>query len=142
MFLIKQLPYADSYWVIPGKIIAGEYPEHQKRKDCKRIQALLKAGVRTFIRSVKTWLFLSSISKLLSRAEEFGLGVTYKKYGGSRPGGTSKSQMIEILDEIDLAVNQDEMPYIHCIAGIGRLERCWGVIGRHAVGKCISCRYR
>lgn len=118
----NNLPYAESYWVVPGKIIAGEYPgTSEEEKTRKRIQALLKSGVRTFIDLTKPGDSYHPYQTLLyHEAEEFGFDVTWKNYPIPDLGVPSNAQMVEVLDEIDLAVYQDKMPYIHCIAGIGR----------------------
>ena len=45
-------PYPpNTYWVVPGKFLAGEYPGHKTdpTKAAGKISALLAAGVTTFI---------------------------------------------------------------------------------------------
>lgn len=136
MVLKNNLPYAESYWVVPGKIIAGEYPGvSEEEKTRKRIQALLKAGVRTFIDLTKPGDSFHPYQPLLyQEAEEYGIDVTWKNYPVSDLGIPSKSQMIKILDEIDLAVRQEKLPYIHCLAGIGRTGTVVGCyLIRHGV---------
>ncbi len=122
MVSINNLPYAESYWVVPGSVMAGEYPgTPEEEKTRKRIQALLKSGVRTFIDLTKPGDSYHPYQSLLyHEAEEYGFEVTWKNHSIPDLGVPTKSQMIRILDEIDLAKDQGKMTYIHCIAGIGR----------------------
>ena len=45
-----QLPFPDSYWVIPGRLLAGEYPgaaeEHAARK---KLVSLLHCGINAIL---------------------------------------------------------------------------------------------
>ena len=44
------VPYANTYWVAPGQLLAGEHPEDfGERTTEDRLSALLVAGIRTFI---------------------------------------------------------------------------------------------
>ena len=53
MSVIKKaeaLPIPESYWVEPGRLLAGEYPGHfDGERTRKRIASLLEAGFDTFI---------------------------------------------------------------------------------------------
>ena len=43
-------PIANSYWVIPGRLLAGEYPGASSRSETMtRLQRLLTAGVSSFL---------------------------------------------------------------------------------------------
>jgi hypothetical protein len=43
-------PLADSYWVIPGKLLAGKYPGAKKLQDLeRRLGPILDAGFNAFI---------------------------------------------------------------------------------------------
>ena len=43
-------PLANTYWVIPGLVLAGEHPGESDRDIVeKKLVALLEAGIRTFI---------------------------------------------------------------------------------------------
>src|SRR4029453_3639787 len=43
-------PIPNSYWVQPGRLLAGEYPGSMSRADAmERVQRLLAAGVTSFI---------------------------------------------------------------------------------------------
>jgi hypothetical protein len=41
------LPFPRSYWVIPGKLLAGAYPGSDDREEAKeKINALIRSGIR------------------------------------------------------------------------------------------------
>ena len=43
-------PISESYWVEPGRLLAGEYPgDYDEERTRKRIDALIEAGFNTFI---------------------------------------------------------------------------------------------
>lgn len=45
-----KLPLPHSYWVLPGKLLAGEYPRNKdERSSREKIAVLLGAGVKAFI---------------------------------------------------------------------------------------------
>ena len=108
-------PIANSYWVEPGRILAGEHPDGGSDSATRaRIEALLGAGVRSFID--------------LTRADErpdYGrllpVDVAYHSFGlpdHSIPG--SAQQMREVLDTLQYFVAAGTTVYVHCRAGIGR----------------------
>src|SRR5262245_49849814 len=44
------LPFPNSYWVVPGRLLAGEHPEGVSSADTlERLQALLDAGISCFV---------------------------------------------------------------------------------------------
>jgi hypothetical protein len=43
-------PIPNSYWVQPGRLLAGEYPGSMSRADAmERVQRLLAAGITSFV---------------------------------------------------------------------------------------------
>lgn len=116
------LPYSDAYWVINGKFMAGSYPAtYGEENSRKRIQALLKSGVRTFIDLTQPGDSSSPYSSMLMQeAGEYGIEAIWKNYAIPDLGIPSKNQMKDVLDEIDQAIYTERIPYVHCMAGIGR----------------------
>lgn len=46
----QEVPFPNSYWVLPGHLLAGEYPGDGNRDAAKNnLAALLRAGIRTFV---------------------------------------------------------------------------------------------
>jgi predicted protein tyrosine phosphatase len=117
-----ELPYAESYWVIPGKLIAGEYPgSNDEEKTIKRVQSLLRHGVQMIVDLTQPGDRFNPYSSLLyHEAHEYGIDVTWKNLPILDFSVPTDSQMVKILDEIDHALNEGKITYVHCVAGIGR----------------------
>lgn len=48
-------PIPDSYWVIPDRLLAGEYPCAFREADARqKLEALLDTGVRSFVDLTET----------------------------------------------------------------------------------------
>ena len=44
------LPFERSYWVIPGKLMAGEYPAApDETESYKKLDGLIRVGIKTVI---------------------------------------------------------------------------------------------
>lgn len=117
-----EVPFEDSYWVIPGKLLAGEYPgrnmDHETRK---RLQALIKAGIRVCIDLTKPGEMNPSYrDTFLDELTQYGVEGNYFHFPIYDFGIPDHEQLTRTLDTIDQNL-ADEMPvYIHCRAGIGR----------------------
>jgi len=47
---MNRLPIENCYWVVPGKLLAGEYPRDREEESSRvKINALLSAGIKSFI---------------------------------------------------------------------------------------------
>lgn len=110
-------PIPNSYWVQPGRLLAGEYPGIPARASAlDRIQRLLRAGVTAFI-DLTAEGELGPYVQLLP-----GDGsVTHQRWpiiDHDLP--QSPQYMHQILDAIDTAIAAGRCVYVHCRAGIGR----------------------
>jgi ADP-ribosylglycohydrolase/protein-tyrosine phosphatase len=112
-------PIPNSYWVQPGRLLAGEYPGSMSRADAmERVQRLLSAGVTSFIDLTEEGE-LPEYDTLLPELTE--RRVRYKRmpiFDHSIPD--SPAHMARILDAIDNELNAGQCVYLHCRAGIGR----------------------
>lgn len=122
MSTLSDLPYADSYWVVPEKVMAGEYPgAFGEENTRKRIQSLLKCGVRAFIDLTQPGDSHYPYSALLyQEADDYGFEVHWKNFPIPDLGVPSVQTVRAVLDEIDQAVVEGRISYVHCLAGIGR----------------------
>jgi hypothetical protein len=126
-------PIADSYWVQPGVLLAGEYPRNIDMASSKmKLHSLLQSGVTFFIDLTESWeRGLRSYMPFLKReAAELGLVVGHKRMAISDFGTPNVEQMVDILNTIDAAVSGYHVVYVHCFGGVGRTGT---VIGCHLV---------
>ena len=109
------LPLRNSYWVVPGQLLAGEYPGGRSRDDTReRLKQLIDAGVECFID-------LTHPHELERYDIELPLGVEYLRKPIRDHGLPEKAEhMAEILDCIHDSLQSGRMVYVHCHAGIGR----------------------
>lgn len=122
------IPFERSFWVVPGKLLAGHLPA-RKDNDIMRsnILNLLNVGVRVFINLMESTekdldgSDLPAYEKTLqelSRAEN--LITRYYNLPITDLGVPSVSKMTEILDTLDDSINSALPVYIHCWGGKGR----------------------
>lgn len=109
------LPLRNSYWVLPGQLLAGEYPGGRSRDETReRLRQLIEAGVDCFID-------LTHPHELERYDIELPLGVEYLRKPIRDHGLPEKAEhMAEILDCIHDSLQSGRMVYVHCHAGIGR----------------------
>jgi len=116
------IPYPESYWVIPGKLMAGEYPgEYDIEQTRGRVVSLLRCGLNSFIDLTRPADSFHPYRELLtSEAADFGLDVMWQNFPIEDFSTPSREQMQLILDEIDAQIKARKTVYVHCLAGIGR----------------------
>ena len=119
---MSKLPNYNSYWVIPDQFMAGEYPGHPygAGKTEKRIDALLDAGITTFIDLTALNERIPYEAVLQERAGYYQVKVQYHRFSIGDFGVPSATKMRVILDTIHNALANGSKPYIHCWAGMGR----------------------
>ena len=122
-------PVPGCYWVVPGRLLVGEYPGSRSRADTMdRLRRFLAAGVTCFIDLTEPQE-TSSYEALLPAATPAGRRVEYLRqpildHGVPGDPGT----MTRILVLLDDALAAGHVVYVHCRAGIGRsatVAGCW-----------------
>ena len=134
-------PYERSYWVLPGKLLAGYYPGDREPETCRaKLQALVDSGVRHVVNLVeeeRVDLYGRPIdypSRLASIASDMGIEVSYSHNPVTDLGIPSREKMKSILDDVDAAIEGGKTVYVHCLAGIGRTGSVVGCyLARHDI---------
>jgi ADP-ribosylglycohydrolase len=112
-------PLPNSYWVQPGRLLAGEYPGSMSRADAmERVQRLLRAGLDSFVDLTEEGELPEYNTLLPGLTEQ---QVRYQRLPILDHGlPESDEYMARILDRIDGELAAGHNVYVHCYAGIGR----------------------
>ena len=124
-------PLPNSYWVVPGRFAAGEYPGAKDPDEAAaRLRALLSAGIDHFIDLTEPGEGLAPYAEIAAvEAARLGAHVVHERHpvvDVSVPA--SPREMTGILDAIDAALDGGETVYLHCWGGVGRTATavgCW-----------------
>jgi protein-tyrosine phosphatase len=113
----RQGPIPDSYWVNPGRLLAGEYPgAASDRATAAKLALFQAAGVDTFIDLTEAGEY--HLRPYAALAAE--LGMQYARFPIRDLGTPSVDEMREILDTIDSEDAAGRTVYVHCYGGVGR----------------------
>jgi dolichol-phosphate mannosyltransferase len=114
-------PIPNSYWVIPGRLLAGEHPSGPLEGAAgTRLQALLLAGIDCFVDLTEAEELADYRPLLPAHAEHFRFGIA------DMGVPFNVSQTRELLSVIHKALARDRRVYVHCKAGIGRTGLAMG----------------
>lgn len=116
------LPFPDSYWVIKGSFLAGEYPGRRDENETRyRVMRLLECGIRVCIDLTKPGEIVPSYRDIfLQELDLYGYQGNYFHFPVYDFGIPSEDQMARTLDQIDHCIMEKLPVYLHCHAGIGR----------------------
>ncbi|MDE2901001.1 MAG: protein-tyrosine phosphatase family protein, partial [Chloroflexota bacterium] len=132
------------YWVVPGALLAGEYPGALQQADARRkLHALVEAGVTEFIDLTTVRELEPYKELLLEEAALIGVTASHARHPVDDMNvPQSHREMVAILDAMDVAVRADRLVYVHCWGGIGRtgtVVGCWlvrhGLSGEDALAR-------
>ena len=135
-------PIRESYWVVPGRILAGEYPSSvNTARALEKLQRFLDAGVTCFVDLTHPHDPLDPYEILLHRLGANGVKrVPLPIVDMSVPD--SAEHAAAILDTIDRESANGGVVYVHCWGGIGRtgtIVGCWlvrhGMTGEEALAR-------
>src|SRR5512139_1539298 len=121
-------PLENTYWVEPGRLLAGEYPAAGPEQAARaRIRKLLDAGIGCFIDLTEPGE-LEPYERWLPGPYGRDAVAYVRKPIPDHSLPARPEQTREILDEIDAALGEGRTVYLHCRAGIGRtnlVAGCW-----------------
>jgi hypothetical protein len=121
---VKELrrPIPESYWVLAGRFLAGEYPGSFDQEATRgRAEAFLEAGFAAFIDLTAPEDELLPYrpvfeAQAIARASD----IDYRRFPIPDLGLPTDEQMTAILDAIDAALASGRKVYLHCWGGVGR----------------------
>ena len=114
-------PFPDSYWVIPGRFLAGEYPGSYHLLEARRkLGRLLRGSINAFLDLTMPDELLPYESILHEEAGKYQVEATYRRMPIHDLSIPTIAQMNAILDEIDSLLSNGCNLYLHCWGGIGR----------------------
>jgi len=142
------VPFPHSYWVIPGKLLAGFYPGAKDPKEAAaKLTALIDAGIRHVInlmepdeRDLAGHRFVPYEDVMESTASKMQISVTFDQLPIKDLSVPTERHMTRILNQIDLCIKHSKPVYVHCLGGIGRTGTVVGCyLVRHglATGKNV-----
>ncbi len=125
-------PIEYCYWVIPGKLLAGEYPRNlDETSSREKLAKLTDAGVSAFIDLTEfdgrlADRHLEPYAHLLD-------GQSHERFAIRDMSVPSSQDLTKAaLDAIDAHLEASEIVYVHCWGGVGRtgtIIGCW--LARH-----------
>ena len=132
----KGRPIPNSYWVMPGRLAAGEYPgEVDAQETAAKLRCLLEAGINHFVDLTESGERTEQGELVpyhqMAEEEADDLNVTVQCARCPIPDTQvpdTPGAMAAILDAIDSALNQGRTVYVHCWGGVGRtgtVVGCW-----------------
>ena len=115
-------PINNCYWVLPGKLLAGEYPRTKDEASSERkLAALSKAGVNVFVD-------LTEAGELAPYADCVAKATHHRFPIRDVSVPSSVELTTEVLNTIDEHVERGALVYVHCWGGVGRtgvIVGCW-----------------
>lgn len=134
-FLPRPIP--ESYWVIPGQFLAGEYPgvPYFPELTRKRLDFFLSAGFNTFFDLTVAGETEPYEILLREQAACYNLTVSYTRFPIGDFGLPQLDQMTTLLEALELVLSAGRKCYLHCYGGIGRTGT---VIGCYLVRRGLT----
>lgn len=140
------VPFERSYWVVPGKFLAGCYPGAKQADQArKKLIDLLDSGIRCIISLMEDYetdwkgeeihRYEAQVCEL---AEIKGFRIECVTMTVPETSIPTRTGMKQILDRIDRSIGEGRPVYVHCWGGKGRtgvVVGCYLVRHGMAVGK-------
>jgi hypothetical protein len=135
-------PFDRSYWVEPGKLLAGYFPGSLDALETTGLhRALVASGIRYIMnlmeedeRNLDGEPFDSYIESMEREAAKLGSDIICERVAIRDMDVPTKETMRVILDRIDEAIASGRPVYVHCWGGKGRtgtVVGCW--LARHGI---------
>ena len=139
---ILKVPFNRSYWIVPGKLLAGCYPGSEDPIEEERnLKGLIQAGIRHVISLMEPREydrpydpFPPYVDHMESIAQKLKVSVTFDQISIRDFSVPTERQMVRILNQIDMCIKYDKPVYVHCWGGKGRTGTVVGCyLARHGI---------
>ncbi len=137
-------PIPESYWVVPGRFLAGAYPglRYLELDASQRLTDFLNAGFDTFIDLTNENERPPYFSMLREAAGGDGREVRHRRFSFPDFHVPPRETMAATLDAIDTAIAEERKVYLHCVGGIGRTGTTVGCyLVRHGMKPAEALRH-
>ncbi len=136
------LPFDRSYWVVPGRLLAGSYPGSKSSSaTVAKLQGLVDCGIRHVINlmeagekdhSGKGFVpYEESMQRIAAAAE---IDMSFSSFPIPDVSVPAHDLMVSILDQIDASMARGCPVYVHCWGGRGRTGTVVGCyLARHGI---------
>ena len=137
-------PHDNCYWVVPGRLMAGEYPIAIREEDgLRKLAGIVAAGISHFIDLTQPRDPLDPYEQMLPKvADPSRYAPGYDRFAITDMGlPDSPDQTNAILDRLDDLLAECQVPYVHCWGGIGRtgtIIGCWLVRHGHTGDEALA----
>ena len=124
-------PIPNTYWVVPSRLLAGEYPGDKGVAAARaKLRALLQGGVTHFVDLTRAGELVAYDALLREEARGLGVSAVYERHPiADISVPQTPGEMAAILDTIDAAVDVGGMVYVHlsraarrCTAGVSKFR--------------------
>lgn len=114
-------PIPASYWVVPGRLCAGEYPGAAAAPEARaKLRRFLDAEFTFYLDLTEDRDLAPYAALLQEEAATRGLAVEHCRMPIVDLGTPTPAQTRQILDTLDAAIAAGYRVYVHCYGGIGR----------------------
>lgn len=138
------VPFDGCYWVIPGRLLAGPYPASLDAAGrMTKLKGLLQCGIRRVIDLTEhheVFYYTRGLAlyedDLERAAEELQVEVQVVHFPILDMDVPPRSVMVQVLDEIDAALEAESPVFVHCWGGLGRTGTVVGCyLARHNLAR-------
>lgn len=140
----RDVPFERSYWVVPGRLLAGYYPGHSDPdRMSQQCRGLVGCGIRSVVSLMEEHevnLDGLNFPDYTPCLESGGAVARFSRHAIVDMSVPRPEEMRTTLDSIDASLASDEPVYLHCWGGRGRtgtVVGCWLMRHAHASASTV-----